>query len=172
MVTCVTRLEEWEIMSRFNLVERKVTKFLRTPLSVRSAMAVIVTATFASVIAGGVLIRFLDPAEFPNVGIGLWWALQTVTTVGYGDVTPENAIGRVVGAIIMLESIAFVAIVTAAITSSFVERARREQPSPADLEERLRLEQLAGELADIKAQLERMQRTLDRGGSAGGTSAL
>ncbi len=56
-------------MSRFNLVERKVTKFLRTPLSVRSAMAVIVTATFASVIAGGVLIRFLDPAEFPNVGI-------------------------------------------------------------------------------------------------------
>jgi voltage-gated potassium channel len=37
--------------------------------------------------------RFLDPAEFANVGIGLWWALQTVTTVGYGDVTPQNAIG-------------------------------------------------------------------------------
>ena len=135
-------------------------------------MAVIVTATLTSVIAGGVLIRFLDPAEFPNVGIGLWWALQTVTTVGYGDVTPENAIGRVVGAIIMLESIAFVAIVTAAITSSFVERARREQTTPADLEERVRIEQLAGELADIKARLERMQRTLDRGGSSGGTSAL
>jgi voltage-gated potassium channel len=156
-------------MSRIKLVERKVTKFLGTPLSVRSAMAVIVTATLVSVIAGGVLIRFLDPAEFPNVGIGLWWALQTVTTVGYGDVTPENAIGRVVGAIIMLESIAFVAIVTAAITSSFVERARREQATPADLEERLRIEQLAGELADIKERLERMQRTLDRGGPAGRT---
>ena len=75
----------------------------------------IVTATLASVIVGGVLIRFLAPAEFANVGIGLWCALQTVTTVGYGDVTPQNAIGRVVGAIIMLESIAFVAIVTAAI---------------------------------------------------------
>jgi voltage-gated potassium channel len=72
----------------------------------------------------------------------------------------------------MLESIAFVAIDTAAITSSFVEPARQEQTTPADLEERLRIEQQAGELADIKAQLERMQRTLDRGGSAGGTSAL
>jgi hypothetical protein len=50
----------------------------------------------------------------------------------------------------MLESTAFVAIVTAAITSSPVERARREHTTPADLEERLRIEQLAVELADIK----------------------
>jgi voltage-gated potassium channel len=154
-------------MPRLNLVERKFSTFLRARVSVRSAMGVIVAATLVSVIVGGVLIRFLDPAEFPNVGTGLWWALQTVTTVGYGDVTPENTIGRVVGAVIMLESIAFVAIVTAAITSSFVERARREQTSSADQEELLRTEQLAAELADIKARLERIQRILDGGGSAG-----
>jgi Ion channel len=106
------------------------------------------------------------PRGVPHCWHKLWWALQTVTTVGYGDVTPENAIGRVLGAIIMLESIAFVAIITAAITSSFVEWARREQTTPADLEECLRIEQLAEELADIKEPLEQMQRTLDRGGSA------
>jgi ion channel len=106
------------------------------------------------------------PRGVPHCWHKLWWALQTVTTVGYGDVTPENAIGRVLGAIIMLESIEFVAIITAAITSSFVEWARREQTTPADLEECLRIEQLAEELADIKEPLEQMQRTLDRGGSA------
>ena len=56
----------------------------------------------------------------------MWWALQTVTTVGYGDVAPTNFTGRLVGAAVMLEGTAFIAIVTAAITSAFVARATRE----------------------------------------------
>jgi voltage-gated potassium channel len=52
--------------------------------------------------------------------------LQTVTTVGYGDVTPTNLSGRLVGALVMLEGTAFIAIVTALITSTFVARATRE----------------------------------------------
>ena len=42
--------------------------------------------------------RFLDHSEYSNVWVGMWWALQTVTTVGYGDVTPEHVSGRIVGA--------------------------------------------------------------------------
>jgi hypothetical protein len=80
-----------------------------------------------SVMVGGVLITLVDPEEFPDLGTGLWWALQTVTTVGYGDVTPENTAGRLVGALFLLEAISFVTIVTAVITSSFVERARQER---------------------------------------------
>jgi voltage-gated potassium channel len=53
-------------------------------------------------------------------------ALQTVTTVGYGDVTPTHVGGKLVGAAVMLEGTAFIAIVTAAITSTFVARATRE----------------------------------------------
>src|SRR5262245_44463976 len=151
-------------MARFKLVERQFSAFLRTPLSVRKAMAVIVTATVVSVVVGGALITFIDQDEFPDLGTGLWWALQTVTTVGYGDVTPANAVGRVVGAVIMLESIAFVAIVTAAITSSFVERARREQQSAHP--DAAGVEQLAAQLAEVKAHLERIQRLLEPGGSA------
>src|SRR6478752_4649019 len=45
------------------------------------------------------LITLLDRQEFPSLGTGLWWALQTVTTVGYGDVTPATTAGRLVGAI-------------------------------------------------------------------------
>jgi voltage-gated potassium channel len=150
-----------------NLVERQFQAFLRTPLSVRKAMAVIVTATVVSVVVGGALITVLDPEEFPDFGTGLWWALQTVTTVGYGDVTPENTVGRLVGAAFMLEAIAFVAIVTAAITSSFVERAHRERVAEADATETLGLEQLVHQLSEITAGLARIERSLELRGPAG-----
>ena len=114
-------------MGRFNVVERRVAKFLREPPTVRGATAVIVTATFAVVVVSGVLMTFIDNTEFTDLGVGLWWAVQTVTTVGYGDVTPKNGAGRILGAIVMLEGTAFIAIVTAVITSSFVTRAQTEQ---------------------------------------------
>jgi voltage-gated potassium channel len=113
-------------MGRFNIVERKVARFLQEPPTVRGATAVIVTATFVVVVLSGVLMTFIDNTEFSDIGVGLWWAVQTVTTVGYGDVAPKNASGRIVGTIVMLEGTAFIAIVTAVITSSFVTRAQVE----------------------------------------------
>jgi voltage-gated potassium channel Kch len=93
---------------------------------VRNAAGVIVVATTVVVVGGGVLISLIDNEEYPDVGIGMWWALQTVTTVGYGDVTPSHVSGRLVGAVLMLWGTAFIAIVTAVITSSFVARASRD----------------------------------------------
>ena len=148
------------------LVMRRFEAFRHNPLSVRKAMAVIVAATLVSVLVGGVLITVVDPEEFPNLGTGLWWALQTVTTVGYGDVTPENPAGRVVGALFLLEAIAFVTIVTAVITSSFVERARQQGTADLDAEESVGIDQLAAQLSEITSRLERIQQTLDPGGSA------
>jgi voltage-gated potassium channel len=78
-------------MVRVNLIERRLERFLREPLSVRNAAGVIVVATVVIVVGAGVLISFIDSEEYPNVGIGMWWALQTVTTVGYGDVTPTHS---------------------------------------------------------------------------------
>src|SRR5262249_9678637 len=105
---------------RPNLLERRMSKFLREPPSIRGAANVIVTATALIVVGGGVLIRFVDHSEYSNVWVGMWWALQTATTVGYGDVTPEHTSGRIVGVVMMLQGVAFLAIITAAITSSFV----------------------------------------------------
>ena len=154
-------------MARKGLVERRFDAFMSTPLSVRKAMAVIVSATVVSVIVGGALITVLDREEFPDFGTGLWWALQTVTTVGYGDVTPEKPIGRVVGAVFMVEAIAFVAMVTAAITSSFVERAQRERAAASDAADTVGMERLTAQLAAIDARLERIERAMELGDPAG-----
>jgi voltage-gated potassium channel Kch len=113
-------------MGRFNVIERRLERFMREPPSVGNAAAVIVVATIVVVVGGGVLISLIDNEEYPDVGIGMWWALQTVTTVGYGDVTPSHLNGRLVGAGLMLWGTAFIAIVTAVITSTFVARASRE----------------------------------------------
>jgi voltage-gated potassium channel Kch len=134
-------------MGRFNVVERRLERYLQDPLSVRNAAGVIVVTTTLVVIGAGVLISLLDPDEYPDVGIGMWWALQTVTTVGYGDVTPTQFGGRLVGVAVMLEGTAFIAIVTALITSTFVARATREYE--------------ADRAAGDKSDLQRMERRFD-----------
>ena len=110
-----------------NLVERRLTKFLHAPPSVRLAANVIVTATLLIVVVGGVMMRVLDHKEYASVWLGMWWVLETVTTVGYGDLTPESAIGKILTSLVMLWGVAFLAIITAAITSVFVARAQRER---------------------------------------------
>jgi voltage-gated potassium channel len=141
-------------MPRRNVIERRLERFLREPPSVRNAAGVIVVATAVVVVGGGALIRLVDHEEYPDVWLGMWWALQTVTTVGYGDVTPTNVSGRLVGALVMLEGTAFIAIVTAVITSTFVARAAREH-------EAARAE---GELSDrelIERRFDELERKLD-----------
>lgn len=137
-----------------------MSRFLREPPSVRIAASVVVVATAVIVLASGVLMRLLDHREYPNIWLGIWWALQTVTTVGYGDVTPKDVAGRVVAAVVMLEGIALLAIVTAAITSTFVQRAVRErnrEASEGDAEERY---ELAAHFDSLDARLERIEASL------------
>jgi voltage-gated potassium channel len=145
---------------RPNLVERRMSKFLREPPSIRMAASVIVTATALVVVGGGVLIRVLDHSEYSNIWVGMWWSIQTVTTVGYGDVTPKHSSGRFVGVVVMLEGIAFLAIITAVITSSFVARAEREH-ALADDEENAALEaRLDARFDDLALRLDRLESML------------
>ncbi len=110
-----------------NPIERRMSKFLSEPPSVRLAAGVIVTATALVVVISAVAMRIFDHSEYPDVWVAMWWAVQTVTTVGYGDVTPVKPIGRLVGVVVMLEGIAFLTITTAVITSTFVARATSDR---------------------------------------------
>jgi voltage-gated potassium channel len=145
-----------------SLVERRLTKFLHEPPSVRLAANVIVTATVLVVVIGGVLMRVLDHKEYASIWLGMWWVLETVTTVGYGDLTPESAIGKILTSLVMLWGVAFLAIITAAITSMFVARAQRE--GMADIEPAAAAaEHTVGDRLDqIDAQLEQLRELLER----------
>jgi voltage-gated potassium channel len=147
-------------VARPNLIERRMSRVLREPPSVRTAASVIVTATAVVVVLGGVLMRILDHSEYSNIWVGMWWALQTVTTVGYGDVTPKNPSGRIIAAFVMFEGIAFLTIIIAAITSTFVARAQREREAaeagePGEAEQRIeaRLDHLDERLGRLETIL-------------------
>jgi voltage-gated potassium channel len=147
-------------VSRPNPIEHRLARFLREPVSVRNAASVIVVATLVVVVAGGVAIRILDHHEYSSIWVGMWYMLQTVTTVGYGDVTPKNPSGRLVGAFVMLEGIAFLAIVTAAITSTFVARAQAQRDAEAQAEEELAEDRLDSRLDDLSGRMGRVEKLL------------
>jgi voltage-gated potassium channel len=128
-------------------MERRVVKIASGPVSVRNALSAIVVGTTVVVLTSAIAIRLLDHEEYKSYGKGLWWAIQTVTTVGYGDVTPAHRSGRLVAAVVMLWGTAYLAILTATITSTFVTRAQIEDRLDA-LDARLEsIEQALGRLA-------------------------
>ncbi len=62
-----------------------------------------------------------QPDSFKNAFSGLWWAVATLTTVGYGDIYPVTVGGRIIGALIAILGIGMVAIPTGIISSGFME---------------------------------------------------
>ena len=128
----------------------------------RYAASAIVTVTAVIVLASGVLMRLLDHKEYPNIWLGIWWAIQTVTTVGYGDVTPKSLPGRIVAGAVMLEGIALLAIVTAGVTSAFVRRAEQEHELAEDQAEKRERDQIEARFDSLDTRLERIEAELNK----------
>jgi voltage-gated potassium channel len=122
-------------------------------LTARRAVVIIIGATFAITVAGGITIRLFDKKDFSSVGEGMWWAVQTVTTVGYGDVVPHGTGGRAIAAVVMLTGIAFISLITASVTALLVEQARQRQAVPDDPIE-AKLDRISARLEAIEGQLE------------------
>lgn len=121
----------------------------------RFAAAVIVVLWLAAVVIWGVVEHLIDKDTFPTVWLGMWWALQTVTTVGYGDVVPQSDAGRAVATLLLLGGLAFLSVVTAVITSSFVARRQQELQDDANDPVIARLDALGTRLDGIEAELRR-----------------
>jgi voltage-gated potassium channel Kch len=147
-------------VARPNLIERRMSRFLRKPPSVQTAAGVIVTATAVVVVVGGCTMRLIDHEEYASIWVGMWWALQTVTTVGYGDVTPRNPSGRLVAAFVMLEGIAFLTVTIAGITSTFVARAAAEREAAGAAKEEEEQEHIEARLDVLDERLDRLETML------------
>ncbi len=126
---------------------------LSDTLTPRKAAQLIVLATMAVTVAGGLLAWVIDHDEFPHLGTSMWWALQTVTTVGYGDVVPQQTGGRLIGAVLMLQGIGFITVVAASVTATLIEQARRRRQGGDRGATADQIEQLEGRLARIERAL-------------------
>ena len=114
-------------------LERRLDRAVARATTPRGAAVVIATVSTSITVAAGVLMTVADRERYPSVGSGLWWAVQTVTTVGYGDNVPQTFASRLVAVFVMLFGIGFLTVITAAITSTFVARSRVER-RPSDAE--------------------------------------
>lgn len=127
----------------------------RRGLRPRDAAFLIVAVWLVAVIVFGIVEHFLDDRTFPTVWLGMWWALQTVTTVGYGDVVPQDSVGRAIASLLLLGGLALLSVVTATITSGFVARAQRESHLDAEAE-------LLREIRELRARVDALGERLER----------
>ena len=104
---------------------------------------------FLTVIAGAVE-STIDTGDFKTFWDGVWWAVVTVTTVGYGDVYPRSVGGRIVAMMVMLLGIGFIAVLTATISSYFVKTDRSDEHD----ELVTRLQRMEDELTAVRQHLD------------------
>ena len=111
------------------LTDRRLARALETGRIIPYLM----TAIAATAVGAALVMRLVDSKEYPTLGRALWWSVQTVTTVGYGDVTPVEPWGRFVATILMILAFAFLSLLTGTVASLLVAQ-RRNEP---ELEERV-----------------------------------
>jgi voltage-gated potassium channel len=116
---------------------------------------VIVIAWAVGVVVFSIVERLVDPGTFHTIWLAMWWAIQTVTTVGYGDVVPGSAAGKVIASFMMLGGLALFAVVTGAITSAFVSQSQRRIGSDPVVQ---RLDEVTAEVKALKSEVARLQR--------------
>ncbi len=129
----------------------------RKALRPRDAAYLIASFWAVAVVAFGVAEWLIDPKTFHTVWLGMWWAIETVTTVGYGDIVPAQTVGKIIACFLMLGGLSLLSVITAAITSGFVSRAEARQRGSGDDPVLQRLDQLATELRAVTAELQRLR---------------
>lgn len=143
-------------------LRKRIDRFKADPASVKNAVWLIIGVTITATVVGSLVIWLFDKRDYTDFGDALWFSFQTVTTVGYGDVTPTTAFGRIVAAVVLVVAIAFITIVTAAVTSVFVEAAQRRRRDAEALQSASDTEQLAHALAAITERLDRIEEAVAR----------
>lgn len=107
--------------------------------------------TLLTALAGGAAFASVENV---SVGDGIYWAVTTMTTVGYGDITPKTPEGKVIAISVMLVGIGFATLVIGAIAERFIR--------PPVHEVELTEEDLVGQVREISVRLQRLERALEQ----------
>jgi voltage-gated potassium channel Kch len=136
---------------------RSIERFRANPASIENATSAVVLVTVAVVFSGAVVVRAFDRSGYPSYGRARWFTPQTVTTVGCGDVTPEQPIGRIVASGVLLTAIGLLTVATASITSMFIESVRSKLDVSSRSDEEAGLARLESSLVGIAERLDRLE---------------
>ena len=124
----------------------------------KNKLGLTLLVAFFIIIAAGILIAGIDPA-IDNIWDGFWWAWVTVTTVGYGDIVPSSAAGRVFGGLLILFGLGLFSLITANF-SAFLLAKEEEEIIKDEKIEMIKLQQIDQRLDNLEHILERMEKML------------
>ena len=135
------------------LVSEKGTAWLNRAVVSGRIIPYLVVMMLAIMFLAAAAVHFMSPNAFATWGDEFWWAAQTVTTVGYGDVVPGTGGGRFIAGIVMFFSVATVSLVTAVVTAGFVAFQQRRLSGEAE-----RHQELRDALERIETRLQALER--------------
>jgi voltage-gated potassium channel len=144
----------------FRLLNRKAAATLRgrVPLYVTvSASTLVICAALAVLDAE----RYAPGSNIKSFGNALWWAVVTVTTVGYGDHFPVTLQGRFVAVGLMIGGVALIGVVTASFAAWFIDRVRDEEAAN-EAASRRDLERLTDQVAELTAEVRALRAERER----------
>ena len=127
----------------------------------RYAAYLIATVWVVAVVVFGTVEHLVDSDTYPNVWLGMWWALETVTTVGYGDVVPADTAGKIVASFLLLGGLSLLAVVTGVVTSAFVTQAQVGRQKSGDDPVVRRLDELTRAVSSVQAEVRGLRRDAD-----------
>ena len=131
-----------------NILLRGLTLFLRAFNSKR--LRTILGTMIISVTFFGFVFYVTEP-QVKTIGDGMWWALVTITTVGYGDITPLTTTGRFVASALMFVGLGLVSSVTAIVSVKFIQNFVDHHTNDDVLE---KLDDMQKDLDEIKKKIQ------------------
>jgi voltage-gated potassium channel len=110
----------------------------------------------------GFVMTLVDRTDFHTFGDGVWWAVVTLGTVGYGDIVPHTGWGRVLGSVVIVAGITFLSFLTATVTSLFVSADQQELTGRTEERHAASEEETRAVLKQLLERLEAIEDKLDR----------
>jgi voltage-gated potassium channel len=115
-------------LSRYSKSLNTITSVLKTT---KSELAITGFVAFILLVLSSTIMYYFEnevqPVKFASIGHSFWWAVATLTTVGYGDVFPITTMGKIMSGVIALIGIGFIALPTGIISSAFIERIQMQK---------------------------------------------
>lgn len=124
----ITRLIRIFKLGRYSTSMKTISSVLK---ETRADLGITLFIAFIMLVLASTLMFYIEsdvqPDKFASIGHSFWWAVATLTTVGYGDVYPVTAMGKILSGAIALIGVGIVALPTGIISSAFVEKISKKK---------------------------------------------